>query len=208
MQLLLARHGNTFESNETPTWVGARNDLPLTKTGIAQAKNLALYIKSNNIKLDAVYCGPLQRTKIYAETILNDLASALHPIIDQRLNEIDYGSWSGLTSVQVQENFGSKELERWEKYSAWPITGDWQGSEQTIITNVAAFSNDLVKKYSSDATILAVSSNGLLRYFLKLMPHEFDTRVKNQDFKIATGRICKLIYQNNLWRLDFWNISP
>jgi broad specificity phosphatase PhoE len=66
MQLILARHGNTFESNETPTWVGAQNDLPLTAAGLKQAKNLALYIKNNNIKLDAVYCGPLRRTRIYA----------------------------------------------------------------------------------------------------------------------------------------------
>ena len=33
MRLILARHGNTFEAGETPVWVGAREDLPLTARG-------------------------------------------------------------------------------------------------------------------------------------------------------------------------------
>jgi broad specificity phosphatase PhoE len=258
MNLILARHGNTFEAGETPTWVGCRNDLPLTKTGIEQATILAHYLKNNNLKLVDVYCGPLQRTRIYAKTILNELLSppviparkpkfssqnAKHnrqlnklniksshldsrfsswdnnvaafystqnfePIIDQRLNEIDYGEWSGLTNSQVREQFGAEELERWEKYSKWPTTGNWKGSEAATVAKVTAFVDDLIKKYPSNTTILAVSSNGLLRYFLKLIPNEFDIRIKNQTLKIATGKMCKLIYENNQWKIDFWNVGP
>jgi broad specificity phosphatase PhoE len=210
MELILGRHGNTFEANQTPKWVGSKNDLPLSKTGIEQAETLALYLKKNSIKLDAIYCGPLQRTKIYAEIILDKISPNLILIVDNRLNEIDYGTWSGLTTAEVQERFGTKELELWEKYSNWPTTGNWKPSEKIAETEAISFANDLIKKYPANSKILAISSNGRLRYFLKLITNEFALRIKNQTIKTATGNISKLIYKNsnNKWNLEFWNLRP
>ena len=208
MKLILARHGNTFESNETPTWVGSKNDLSLTSAGIEQAKTLALFLKKSNLKLDAIYCGPLQRTLVYAQIILSELASDLKPIVDFRLNEIDYGKWSGLTSSQIQKQFGIQEFERWEKHSIWPTTGGWGSSEKIITNETNSFANELIQKYHSNATTLVISSNGRLRYFLKLIPNEFEMRIKNNNFKIATGKICTFYYENDKWQLDSWNIDP
>jgi len=208
MKLILARHGNTFESDETPTWVGSKNDLPLTKAGIEQAKILALFLKKSNIKLDAIYCGPLQRTLVYAQVILSELASDLKPIIDLRLNEIDYGKWSGLSSTQIKEQFGIEEFERWEKSSIWPTTSNWGSTEAVIVNETRAFANDLIQKYHNNETILVISSNGRLRYFLKLIPNEFEMHIKNSNFKIATGKICSLNYENNQWQLVSWNFNP
>lgn len=208
MELILARHGNTFETGENPTWVGCNNDLPLTKEGIEQAKNLALFLKRTNVTLNAVYCGPLQRTLVYAKTIINELQINSQPIVDLRLNEIDYGKWSGLTSAQIQEQLGREELEAWEKYSKWPTESGWKSSEAIVTAEIKSFAEDLIKKYQSDAKILAISSNGRLRYFLKLISNEFETRVKNQNLKIATGNFCKINYNNNQWHLEFWNVKP
>ena len=41
-QLLIVRHGNTFETGETPRRVGLRTDLPLSSSGRKQANALQI----------------------------------------------------------------------------------------------------------------------------------------------------------------------
>ena len=47
--LVIARHGNTFESGETPRRVGARTDLPLTEKGRQQAQAIGHYLKEHDL---------------------------------------------------------------------------------------------------------------------------------------------------------------
>src|SRR4051812_6458627 len=101
MEILLARHGNTFAPQEPSVWAGSANDLPLVEKGVAQAEKLAAVLKAQNLPLSAVYCGPLQRTSHYASLIVRRLQLPFQPLVDSRINEIDYGSWTGLTNEQV-----------------------------------------------------------------------------------------------------------
>ncbi|HRC26802.1 MAG TPA: phosphoglycerate mutase family protein, partial [Alphaproteobacteria bacterium] len=61
-RLVIARHGNTFESGQTPRRVGARTDLPLTETGRAQGRAVGLLLRAQGMIPARVYTGSLRRT--------------------------------------------------------------------------------------------------------------------------------------------------
>ncbi len=208
MQIILARHGNTFSPNDAAVWVGAKQDLPLVDSGTLQAKCLGLTLQNANIQLKAVYCGPLKRTRDYAAVVLKELNSALKPIVDSRLNEIDYGNWSGLSNVQIQAMGKGVELSAWENFSVWPKNSNWQGSAIEIISEIKALTEDLVKRYEPSDSILLISSNGRLRYFLNLIPKAFEKYIENKEVKVLTGNICFFLYKNKKWQIKFWNKNP
>lgn len=208
MQLILSRHGNTFSPQDAVVWVGAKQDLPLVDSGVLQAKCLGLALKKADIPLKAVYCGPLTRAYDYASTVLKASNSPLKPIVDLRLNEIDYGTWSGLSNVQIEEMGEGSELSAWENFSVWPQNSNWQGSAAQIISEVKSLAEELIKQYEAKDTVLLVSSNGRLRYFLKLISWAFEQQVENKALKVLTGNICFFLYENNKWQIKFWNKSP
>lgn len=208
MQIILSRHGNTFLPDDIPVWVGAKQDLPLVDSGKLQAEYLGLALQRAGIQLQAVYCGPLKRTRDYAARVLKALNSPLKPIVDSRLNEIDYGNWSGLNSVQIREMGEGAELSAWENFSVWPTNSDWQGSAAQIVSEVKTLAEDLVKRYKPSDSVLLISSNGRLRYFLKLIPKAFEQYTENKAIKVLTGNICFFLYENKKWQIKFWNKSP
>jgi len=54
---------------------------------------------------------------------------------------------------------------------------------------------------------LLVSSNGRLRYFLKLIAGEFERRVASKQFKMGTGKVSVLNGHTN-YSLLGWNEDP
>lgn len=208
MNVIFSRHGNTFSASDPVIWVGATQDPPLVDSGILQAKCLAHALQKGDIQPEAVYCGPLKRTYDYATIVLEQLHSKMKPIVDARLNEIDYGNWSGLSNAQIQERGEGEALSAWENLSVWPKTAGWEGSPTPMIKKIREFSNDLITQYESTKTILVITSNGRLRYFLKLIPSLFEQQVQNKAFKVATGNICLFTYKNRKWQMKFWNKKP
>lgn len=208
MNLLLSRHGNTFNPGEPSVWAGATNDLPLVEKGLAQAERLAETLISKNIKPAAVYCSPLQRTSRYASIVIERLKLNLKPIVDPRLHEIDYGAWTGLTNDEISRRFGEAALKAWDDRSQWPARSGWGSSETGVIREVRSFAEDLIERYSTTDTVLIVSSNGRLRYFLTLAEGEFARRIESGTFKIKTGHVCKLRYESGAFKVEYWDQEP
>lgn len=209
MNLLLSRHGNTFDPGETSVWTGSANDLPLVAQGLKQAERLAQALATQHLKPVAIYCSPLQRTRVYAQVVVDRLGLSLTPEVDPRLNEIDYGEWTGLTNAQVRERFGEQALRDWDERCMWPTVGHWGGSETQALADVASFVKDLESRHASQDLVVVVTSNGRLRYFLKLVPSEFDTRVRSGTFKVRTGSICRLTREaDGALRVPYWNQDP
>lgn len=204
--LLLARHGNTFATGDKVTWVGASNDLPLVESGLAQAKSLAQVLLENEIKPAALYSGPLKRTKEYATIIRDALQLSPDIQIDSRLNEIDYGAWSGLTSEEIKEKFGQDELDAWNLQGKWPVT--FVGNEAEVEAEVNSFVQDIMSSYLENQLALAVTSNGRLKYFLKLLPDIYAEYIKVSKWKVSTGNICLLKCDKRSNHLVCWNEAP
>lgn len=206
MLLILARHGNTFNKGEKTYRVGSANDLPLVEKGLEQAYAFADALIKKNIKPVAVYCGPLQRTRKFAQIIVDNLELLQAPIVDERLNELDYGAWAGLEDESVRAKFGA-ELDDWEKYGKWPQNSKWLETEKEIDQQVRSFVQSLADKHNQQDTVIAVSSNGKLRYFLKLIENEFESRLKSGSVKVGTGNACVIRFNASKPELVAWNIK-
>lgn len=207
MIIILARHGNTFNPGDRVYRVGKRNDLPLTSQGIAQAEAFADALISKNIVPSEFYCSPLQRTQTFARTIITKMRLNNHPQIDERLNELDYGSWAGLTDEEIAAQYPD-ELKAWKAASVWPQNSDWPESEADMINSVKCFVKDLVTKHKPDDIVFVVSSCGRLRYFLKLVDNAFEDMIKSKGVSVKTGNACKISYQSGKFKIELWNVNP
>lgn len=208
MEIILARHGNTFGPDDRVVWTGAGHDLPLVSAGVAQARALGQALRAARLRLTAAYCGPLSRTRDTAQIALDALGQALDPIVDARLDEIDYGQWTGLSDAEIVERFGRAELEGWNQASVWPASGGWRGSPEEMITQVRGFAHDLRTRHGEHACVLVVTSNGRLRYFLTLVEGEWERRVAGAAFKVKTGCVGRLRTSPGGWELACWNETP
>lgn len=87
--IYIIRHGQT-ELNSQQALQG-RSNYPLNEKGMEQAREAAAHL--GNIKFQKVYSSPLVRAVQTAQII----APELTPVIDERLIEMDYGPYEGIS---------------------------------------------------------------------------------------------------------------
>lgn len=203
MRLILARHGNTFNSSAEAVWVGRGEDLPLVASGIAQAEAVAVAL--GDTALTRIITAPLQRTRQFGEIIAQRHNPPPPLQTDARLSELDYGHWAGRSNAEIIARYGAEELEAWQKHGIWPKSGQFSPPEDEVIAGVQALAEET---RCQGGTTLLVSSNGILRYLLTLIPGQLQVLKADENLKVRTGHLCALEYQNDHWRLRAWNIAP
>lgn len=207
MKLILARHGNTFNPDDKTVWTGSANDLPLVPKGIEQAEAVGHWLRKNNIEPDVVFSGSLKRVHDFVKISIDVAGITRNPIIDVRLNEIDYGAWTGISDEEVIEKFGITDLQNWREKSIFPTVG-WGETEESVIRRISTFV-DFLKQDHQDDTVYVVSSNGTLRYFLKALDEKlFQDHVKIGDFTVKTGHVCVLDVTPDHVTVLAWNKKP
>ena len=90
MTVILLRHGRST-SNTEHTLAGRTDGVDLDDTGRAQAAGLVERLATLPIR--AIVRSPLLRCRRTVEPLA--AALALDPIVDERISEVDYGSWTG-----------------------------------------------------------------------------------------------------------------
>lgn len=105
-QLLLIRHGETVHnaSGIAQGW----SDSALSETGRRQVRALAERVK--HYAPDAIFSSPLGRAMATAEAIAAATGLAITQIDD--LREMNYGSWEGLSFLDVRRDFADV-FHRW-----------------------------------------------------------------------------------------------
>ena len=93
----LLRHGQTEHTPERR--FSGRNELPLSRTGRAEAEAAA--VRAKELGIDAVVASPLRRTRETAEIVA--AALGVTPEFDDDLVELDFGDVEGLTFAEAQE---------------------------------------------------------------------------------------------------------
>lgn len=204
MVLFFARHGNTFEAHETPRIVGAHEDLALTQKGEDQAQAVGDAIKASGIVLKTIVSGPLIRTRRFAEIVAERIGFAGAIRIDERLRELDFGAWSGLSDDEVADRFGQEALDDWRKRGRPHGAARWAPGENEIRSNLRALAADL----AGGEPALCVTSNGVLRYAMELDPSAFASQGKDGGFRVKTGRLCAFRREGGQLRLMFWDLAP
>lgn len=192
--LIIARHGNTFTPDQTPTRVGARTDLPLVASGEEQAKKLGLSFQQKNLSPDIVFTSNLQRTIRTAE-----LSCPIKSTPLSFLNEIDYGEDENKPESAVVARIGEETLKHWDENGEMPK--GWSPRPAEITQNWCDFMERCADEFK-DKTILTVTSNGIARFALMLAEngHEF-------PIKLATGAYGILTFDDD-WVVTDWNIRP
>lgn len=203
MRLILARHGNTFEAGETPVWVGAREDYPLTIKGEDQSRAIGAALKTAGIVPARIIAGPLKRTREGAALAAKACGFDGAVEIDERLKEIDYGVWGGRSDADIAKNWGAHAIEAWRERSEVPHGAGWTPDPQAIEAQARAVLVDVAQ--AGDGIVLLISSNGILRYFHRLIA---GAGARPEDAKVKTGHMGAARLTGGAWTLDFWNLPP
>lgn len=143
--IAFVRHGET-EANRSGLLLG-RADPPLTERGVDQAHRVAEAIAS--LGPARLVTSPLQRARATAAII--GQASGLDASIDERLIELDYGSWDG-TSLSAAD---AERVERWRRDSSLAPHGGESLDEVGL--RVAAFCLEAAERSADAFPLVAVS---------------------------------------------------
>lgn len=89
--IIFLRHAQA-KNNVERILAGRRNGFPLTDLGVQQAEKAASFLSS--IKISAIYSSPIERALSTAQIVSDRLNMQLK--VDDRLTEIEMGSFSGM----------------------------------------------------------------------------------------------------------------
>ena len=211
--LIIARHGNTFGPEDTPTRVGGRTDIPLVEKGRQQAQTIGTYLKEHDLLPDVVYSATLKRTKETAEIALKAAELSLPIYALDIFDEIDYGPDENQTEDAVIKRIGKDAITQWDQNATVP--DGWDVNPDDIIENWKNFAHQNTKTHDTvtnnvmdmSETVLVVTSNGIAR-FAPYITDDFDSFAKNHKIKLSTGAIGILTFSQGHWRVTDWNIVP
>lgn len=151
MKIYIVRHGQT-EENLKGTYYGSL-DCGLTELG--ENQGIILGSKLKDIKFDKVYCSNLIRAK----NTLKYIYCGEDIIIDNRLNERNFGIFEGKTFKEIEKEL-SDEYEKWSK--DWidykPLNGE---SFREVYLRVEDFMENL--KQDKGKNILICTHGGVVR---------------------------------------------
>ncbi|MFN4896728.1 MAG: histidine phosphatase family protein, partial [Pseudomonadota bacterium] len=164
--VVLSRHGNTFNAGEKVVMVGAEQDLELTPFGKAQAVAVGQSLKRLEINPQRIITGPLKRTYESAEIVAELLGVPDKVVVDQRLKELSYGAWGGLSDEEIRQKWGDEPLHRWQEYGERPAVVEFTPSLKELEDEIRSILRDLE---SESGTTLVVTSNGRLREIARVI---------------------------------------
>lgn len=201
--VILCRHGNTFAKGDKVVMIGAGEDLPLTEEGLAQGDALGEALAQAAVPVSRVIAGPLQRTRQFAQRLIAKAAPGIVCETDERLKELDYGAWSGLSNAEIAERFGDDALSAWRDEAVWPIGAGFSPAENVVRDQCASLLDEL---RASAGMSVVVTSNGRLRQFGKLLGQHGGAG--SAPPAVSTGAACVLRCSGSEWRVLAWNARP
>ena len=150
--IYIIRHGKT-ELNKAKVLQG-RSNFPLNEEGIRQAREAAERL--GDVSFSCVFSSPLTRAVQTAEI----LAPHIKPVIDERLIEMDYGSYEGADLTHLPPEI----LTFFSDFVHNPAP---DGMEQlsSVVERAGAFLED-IRQISGDILISthAIAMKGILEY--------------------------------------------
>ena len=100
--IIFLRHAQA-KNNVERILAGRTKGIPLTQTGIQQAEKISTFLQP--IKISTIYSSPIERALHTAEIVANKLDLGCK--IDDRLTEIEMGSFSGMQYEEMFAKYGN-----------------------------------------------------------------------------------------------------
>ncbi len=165
-RIVLTRHGHV-EGIDPPRFRG-RMDVPLTETGVKQARLLARHI-AGRYKPAAIYTSPLSRCVTTGAFVAEEThveAAVLPELID-----FDYGAWTGKTHAEVAET-DRRRYERWwtQPQFVRPPNGD---SLQAFVARTSDAVRDVLWLHDGECVVLVGHDSTNRALLLTLMDLPF-----------------------------------
>ncbi|MDO8420333.1 MAG: 2,3-diphosphoglycerate-dependent phosphoglycerate mutase [Rubrivivax sp.] len=113
-KLVLIRHGESTwnQENRFTGWT----DVPLTDTGVEQAKQSGRLLKEAGYDFDVAYTSVLKRAVWTLWHCLDQLDRTWLPVLhDWRLNERHYGALQGLNKADTAKQYGDEQVLIWRR---------------------------------------------------------------------------------------------
>lgn len=157
INIFLVRHGQTTYNADGNRYCGI-TDVELTPTGIGQAEDLAKMLAG--VEFEAIYSSPLTRAITTAEIITNSKEIT----VDERLRELDFGSWEG----KARAEFIKTDPVVWDRWNEDPEINPAGGDGETarqLLVRLDEFQQEILSKHST-GNILVVAHNGVNRFLI------------------------------------------
>jgi 2,3-bisphosphoglycerate-dependent phosphoglycerate mutase len=113
-KLVLIRHGESTWNldNRFTGWT----DVPLTDTGVAQARQSGRLLKEAGYEFDIAYTSVLKRAIWTLWHALDEMDCTWLPVVnDWRLNERHYGALQGLNKAETARQYGDEQVLVWRR---------------------------------------------------------------------------------------------
>ncbi|MEM9707141.1 MAG: histidine phosphatase family protein [Pseudomonadota bacterium] len=182
-RLFILRHGNTFDKGDVITRVGGRTDLPLSKSGLAQAANIADVIAASDPNFALILSSPLARTMETVRIVRDRTAPKIDIETLDTMREIDYGPDENQPEEAVIARIGADALAQWDA-AAVPPPG-WLVDPPALIDTW----RQLFRRCAAiEGDTLVVTSNGVARFALDAansMPKDAPRKLKTAAFGIV-----------------------
>lgn len=182
-RIILVRHGET-DWNATQRWQGWQ-DTPLNAAGIAQAQAAAAGIKAAGYEIGQVMASPLQRAYETGRVIAEALDLPL--MRDGRLQEINVGDYSGMTSAEVHARYGRNEHHHPD--FCFPNGESNAAFRARIVTRL----EEIAQEYSGQQILIA-THGGPIRYALRYMVNI------HSNLDIFNCSVTQLVHDGSCWR--------
>lgn len=189
MDIIMIRHG---ESEDNVSKVFGTYETKLSKKGIEQIKKTKVNLEEYNFS--KVYYSPLIRTK----ESLNHLG--LEGIPEERIQEYNFGIFSGLTNEEIEKKY-PLEYKEWIDNPTDYLIKEGESLE-IVYKRAVEFLEELAKQ---DENVLLVTHAGIIRLALCWVFDDIDYFFR---FKVDNGSINIISIDDGFKFIKKLNYSP
>ena len=171
---------------------------------------MGLHLKTAGVVPERVYAGCLKRQSSAALIIAEQLGVEDRVMLgESALDEIDYGAWEGLTAAELKAGW-PKEYADWNEASRWP-EHVFAGSAEKRLAAITAWLERLRKERAAGESVVAVTSNGNIRFFCSFIAQYWRGLVaerRMKELKVGTGNYCEVQLFPDTLSVVCWNREP
>jgi len=195
VRIVFVRHGLT-DWNRESRYQG-QTDIELSEDGVRQAEAVGRRLAEE--KIHRIYSSDLKRARATAEKIAAH--HEISVIVDERLRELSFGEWEGLTFEQITAKW--PELQK--KWIADPVNFTSPGGEsardlekrvflalQDIRKDLIELKNNASQDESDIPVGVIVSHGGVIRWLMAFLTAGTGTDLGSKGIQQASVTVCEL----------------
>lgn len=181
--LVLVRHGQS-EWNLKNLFTGWR-DVGLTEQGVAEAHEAARRLSAASFSFDVAFTSDLKRAQHTLDVMLDDMGLRGIPVLmDQALNERDYGDLVGLNKDDARRRWGDEQVLQWRRsYAVAPPGGE--SLKDTVARTLPYYVQEILPRVLRGERVLVSAHGNSLRSIVMVLERLSPEAIIKRE--LATG---------------------